>query len=66
MRVKINGKEKEIAQSLTLFDLIKGQNLNAEKIVIEHNGEIVDKSKLENINLSESDIIEIISFVGGG
>jgi len=66
MNIKINGKDMLVKKNITLFDLVKEQNLNKEKVVIEHNGEIVDKEKLVDVRLFESDSLEIISFVGGG
>jgi len=66
MNIKINGKDMLVKKNITLFDLVIEQNLNKEKVVIEHNGEIVDKEKLVDVRLFESDSLEIISFVGGG
>ena len=35
-------------------------------MLIELNKEIINKEKYSKINLQEDDVIEVISFVGGG
>ena len=37
-----------------------------KKVAIEINQEIVDKKKLNKINLKNNDKIEIVHFIGGG
>ena len=36
------------------------------KIIVKINQEIVDKKKLNKINLKNNDKIEIVHFIGGG
>jgi sulfur carrier protein len=64
--MKVNGKEMELGNKQVVTDLIKELNLNAEKIVIEIDRKIVSKEDFEKYELKESNIIEVISFVGGG
>ncbi|MEF2734888.1 MAG: sulfur carrier protein ThiS [Blautia sp.] len=35
-------------------------------MAVERNGEIIPKSKYEETLLSDGDVLEIVSFVGGG
>jgi len=61
----INGESKSYSiQSIT--SLLAYLTLKPNHIVIEVNGEIVDKSKYDDRLLKQDDKIEIISFVGGG
>lgn len=66
MKLKINGKEQIVKAGSSLAALIEEKNLELKKIVIELNGEIVNKEKIETIILKDQDSIEIVSFVQGG
>ncbi|MBP7088127.1 MAG: sulfur carrier protein ThiS [Candidatus Omnitrophica bacterium] len=66
MQVKINGKIQKLNKITSLYEFIMEKKLDLNKIVIERNYDIVDKNKLSDISINEGDIIEIISFVGGG
>ncbi len=65
MQIKINGQNHDITGS-ALLDLLAQKNLNPEKIVVEHNSNIIEKHALSGITLKEGDVLEIVSFVGGG
>ena len=42
------------------------ENFDARKVAVEVNEEIVTKSKYSEVILQDGDIVEIISFMGGG
>ena len=64
--MKVNGKEIELKEAKTLADFLKYNNYNLGRIVIELNGEIVSKDKYNTINLKDTDVMEVLTFVGGG
>lgn len=64
--MKVNGKHMKLGNKKVVIDLIKELNLNSERIVIEIDKEIVSRQDFEKYELKESNIIEVISFVGGG
>lgn len=66
MKLKINGKEYSCGKEIRLSDLILEKKLKADRIVIEHNCEIVSQDKWDDITLRSGDNLEIVSFVGGG
>lgn len=66
MIITINGKEREVPYNLTVSGLVSFLNINSERVAIELNREIVKKSNWDNIYLKNGDILEIVSFVGGG
>jgi len=66
IKIKINGKVKLINENIKLAYLIKIFKITIKKVAIELNEEIVDKKKLNNINLRKNDIVEIVHFIGGG
>ena len=66
IKIKINGKIKTINKNSKLSNIIKNFKIPLKKVAIELNQEIVDKKKLNNINLKKNDKIEIVYFIGGG
>lgn len=68
MKLKINGKQQEIKDqnSFSLAKLIEVKGLNCKSIVVEYNHEIISQQEWEKVILKQDDIIEIVSFVGGG
>lgn len=66
MILKINGQDQAIDGELKLTDLISSKSLNCERIVVEHNYQIIPRDKWQEVFLKEGDNLEIVSFVGGG
>jgi sulfur carrier protein len=66
IRMRINGVDIILKSPQTLENFLKTNNYVIERIVIELNGEIISKEKYSTINLKNSDIIEVLTFVGGG
>lgn len=66
MKVTINGKEETFAEQMTLNDIVQLRKLNPKVIVLEYNGEITSQDDWNSIILKEEDVLEIVSFVGGG
>ena len=66
IKIKLNGKVKIIPDKCKVLNLIKELRVPINKVAIELNQEIVDKTKLNKINLKKNDKIEIVHFIGGG
>jgi sulfur carrier protein len=66
IKIKVNGKLLSINDNLSLLNLINHLKIPLKKVAIELNQEIVDKNKLNKINLKNNDKIEIVHFIGGG
>ena len=66
IKIRLNGKEKQIAENSKIQKLINDLKIPIKKVAIELNQEILDKKKLNNINLRKNDIVEIVHFIGGG
>jgi sulfur carrier protein len=62
----LNGKQESIEKPLSLDALITARGLSPEKIVVEHNFNIVSPADWAKITLRDQDTVEIVSFVGGG
>ena len=63
--VKINGKEMDVAGKL-LSDYLAGTSYDEKRIDIERNGVILPKAKYSETVIEDGDVIEVVSFVGGG
>ncbi len=66
MQLKINGETHRLDAPLTVSALLAKLGLDARKIAVERNLEIVPKSAYERTGLAEGDQLEIVHFIGGG
>lgn len=64
--MKINGKDVDFKENINIIDLLNNYNLNKDRVVVEINFNIIDENQYENYIINKEDIIELISFVGGG
>jgi len=63
--VIINGNEETVTTN-SLPDYLESKNINIDHIVVEINGNILEKESIKITMLNENDKIEIIRFMGGG
>ena len=69
MKIKVNGKEKNIElenDNALLSSILELLGYIPKTIVVEVNGLIINSTKWENKILKEGDKLEIVSIVGGG
>ncbi|HEV2762326.1 MAG TPA: sulfur carrier protein ThiS [Pyrinomonadaceae bacterium] len=66
MRVQLNGETKDVAEGLSLEELVAQLNLAPERLAVELNREVVRRADWPRVKLSEGDRVEIVHFVGGG
>jgi thiamine biosynthesis protein ThiS len=66
MRLTINGEERSFDRGLDLMALVQALGLDARKVAVERNLEIVPRSSYGRVLLSDGDRLEIVQFVGGG
>lgn len=64
--LKVNGKDRKLMAGMTVADLLNEMGQPAERVAVERNGEIVPKRYFSEVRLEENDVIEVVSFVGGG
>ena len=63
--LKINGQSVDAA-GITIEEYLNKENFNVRTVAVEVNEEIVPKNKFAETILKEGDVVEIISFMGGG
>ncbi len=65
MRLKLNGKEREVGEVATVEALIQSLGIH-RMIVVEHNGVILERDAYARAVLHDGDVLEIAHFTGGG
>jgi sulfur carrier protein len=66
MAFRINGTEIKIRNGLTINAFLSERSINPDVVVIEYNGEILNKNLFDTTQIKDGDNIEVLSFVGGG
>lgn len=64
--IQLNGKEVELEKPITLDKLVVQQGYVMTQIAVEKNGEIIPKSTYGEEVVRDGDVIEVVTFVGGG
>jgi len=66
MRLTINGEIKDNVLATSLKGLLEELGIISGRVAVEVNSQVIKKSDYESFRLNEGDVIEIVSFVGGG
>lgn len=66
MTISVNGQPQEVAANLTVATLLQQLDLQPDRVAVEVNLKILDRSSFNTWNLQEGDHVEILSFIGGG
>lgn len=66
VKIRINGEEREIAEGLTVAQLLENFQIGAGRVVVELNRDIISREAHVATALKDGDSLEIVQFVGGG
>ena len=66
MQLTINGEARQGLSARDVAGLVSELGLDARKVAVERNLEIVPRSLYSATALAEGDRIELVQFVGGG
>ena len=66
MNLTVNGEDRSFGALASLSDLVAELGLDARKVAVERNLEIVPRSAYGETVLADGDRIEIVHFIGGG
>lgn len=66
MRIQLNGEPRDIDESLTVEGLVLSLNLRAERVAVERNRLVVRRADWSTTQITAGDVLEILTFVGGG
>lgn len=66
IEIHLNGAVTSLSPPITLLALTQQLGLALEGVAVEHNGQIITRSRLGEVLISAGDTIEIVEFIGGG
>ncbi len=66
MRATVNGEPMDLPEGLTVALLLRHLGVRAERVAVERNGAVVKKARHVDEKLAAGDVLEIVTFVGGG
>ena len=66
MNVTLNGERRDILDGLTVAGLLEHLGLQAGRVAVERNLEILPRDRWEATPVEAGDRFEIVHFVGGG
>jgi len=66
LQIRVNGERRDVAEGLTISEMLGEMGLNPRKVAVERNLEIVPRSTLGEVRVEDGDAFEIVHFVGGG
>jgi sulfur carrier protein len=69
LTVSLNGQERSLEaleDGADLRRVIEELGLKADRVAVEHNGEIARRAVWESVSVRAGDKLEVVHFVGGG
>jgi|TARA_B110000116_G_scaffold231408_1_gene214318 thiamine biosynthesis protein ThiS len=66
LRITLNGDPYELAEPLTIEDLLATLDIDPRGVAVEHNLTIVKRDGFDSTVVQSGDQVEIVNFVGGG
>ena len=66
IRILVNGEPNEVPAGLTVLDLLRRLGVDAERVALELDREILKRDHWGDTRLQDGSAVEIVQFVGGG
>jgi thiamine biosynthesis protein ThiS len=66
MRVTVNGRELRVDPGVSLDAFIRSRDLDPRYVVVERNGEPVERARYDELELADGDRLELVRAVAGG
>lgn len=66
MRVSANGQGFDLDERMTVSDFIRERGLDPRYVVVERNGQPVERAHYEQVLLADGDRLELVRAVAGG
>jgi thiamine biosynthesis protein ThiS len=64
--IQVNGEPRRVTDGVSIAAMLSELGLDARKVAVERNFEIVPRSSLGEVVVADGDAFEIVHFVGGG
>lgn len=66
MKLTLNGEARELESCVSIYDLLSALQLQEKLVLVEVNGQAVQRGDFQSAKLADGDSIEIVRMVGGG
>jgi sulfur carrier protein len=66
MRATVNGEAQDLPDGLTVQSLLLRLKVAGDRVAVERNGLVVKRARHAEEMLQDGDVLEIVTFVGGG
>jgi thiamine biosynthesis protein ThiS len=66
VNVVVNGRRRKVAEGATVADLIAELGLRVKNVVVERNGEPLERARFADAEIAPDDVLEIVRPVQGG
>lgn len=66
-QITLNGRSEQFADDVrTVHQLLAVKGVNPARVAVELNRRILPRNQFESTSLSAGDVVEVVTFVGGG
>jgi sulfur carrier protein len=66
MTIRLNGEPYELPGPVTVSELLSRLDIDARRVAVEVNFEVLKRATFDGVQLKEGDEVEVVNFVGGG
>lgn len=66
LRLVVNGEGRELPDGITVAAMLESMELGPRWVVVERNGEPVERRDMATTVLADGDVLELVKAVAGG
>jgi len=66
VQITLNGDPYELANPVTISELLARLEIDARRVAVEHNMVVIRRAAFDGTVVQAGDQVEIVNFVGGG
>jgi len=66
IEIQLNGETHKFEENLSVEELLKKLSIDKNKVAVELNQTVVSKQTYSNTTVANKDVVEIVTFIGGG
>jgi sulfur carrier protein len=64
--ITLNGKPEQLEAGMTVTQLLEARGVNPQRVAVELNRRILSRGEFHTTELRPGDVVEVVTFVGGG
>jgi thiamine biosynthesis protein ThiS len=66
MEIRLNGKAREVAEGISIRQLLDELGLHPMRVAVQRNEEIIKRDRYGEVVLQPGDAVEILTIMAGG